>query len=207
MGGMITVKKRHPLVEKQNRLRNQYGYLPPSVAAELDDFKNKSGRMYDWSKDDVNKALAEDTEYTYEFDRQEKADEFEAAYQELLKETDAEKEFNQAMWSMSDHGASWKPPGTDQAVEQPGDGRGARNINEPDRSGGVGREGPVITPQTLSGLWGEAPESMPAARDLTAQEQAALLAKLKAKPTEQTARQKNQAMYDTWLKSFGSGEL
>jgi hypothetical protein len=25
--------------------------------------------------------------------------------------------------------------------------------------------------------------------------------------TVQTAKQKNQAMYDTWLKSFGSGEL
>jgi hypothetical protein len=184
MGGMITVKKRHPLVEKQNRLRNQYGYLPPSVAAELDDFKNKSGRMYDWSKDDVNKALAEDTEYTYEFDRQEKADEFEAAYQELLKETDAEKEFNQAMWAMSDHGASWKPAD-------------ATKIQEPI----------AITPQSIADLWGAGPESMPAARDLTAQEQAALLAKLKAKPTEQTAKQKNQAMYDTWLKSFGSGEL
>jgi hypothetical protein len=179
MGDLITVTKKHPLYEKKKAMTAAYGYEPPSVKVEMEDFKNKSGSMYEWSKDDLEKALSEDTDYTYDFDSQEKADEFEAAYQELIKETDAEKQFNLTMQNLPNYGRDWQYSDTEKETDY------TKNEN--------------------LGLYEPTAEQE---RPMTNADVVAALARLKTpSATKKYSEKTNQEKEEDWLKMFGGGEL
>jgi hypothetical protein len=211
MGDLIAVTKKHPLYEKKKALTALYGYEPPSSKVEAEDYLNKSGSMYEWSKDDLTAALeeykkkygsgdisdedaqaleneerellaqsiGEDKDYTYEFDSQEKADEFEAAYQELLKETDAEKQFNLTMQNLPNYGRDWQYSDTEKETDY------TKNEN--------------------LGLYQPTAEQE---RPMTNADVVAALARLKTpSATKKYSEKTNQEKEEDWLKMFGGGEL
>lgn len=203
MGELITVARKHPLYEKRKALAAQYGYEPPSSKVEAEDYKGKSGNMYEWTKEDLDsayqkyktdsgigdlsdedaqadynkyleKALSGETDFTYDFDTQEKADEFEASYQELLKETDAEKDFNLQLQNLPNYGRDWQPTDTLQEADYTKN----ENLN----------------------LYEPTAEQE---RPMTLTEAALAVSNLRSK-----AGEKKQTGWDKeeWLKSFGAGE-